>query len=285
MIPVGRLAPGGQWDQNLLDRLFANTLYPTGLDFKRFEGYPNTDGCVLICPGRYWAMRTAEISEALARYRWVLFMRTGDEEDLFDIAKVQHPNIRFWVQTPHVGVDYGAARLFGVGFPPAFNDLPKDPPGTFMDVFLAAQNTHDRRRQCFEAVQRCEGDIAVWETEGFTQGLEPKVYRGSMVAAKVAPAPSGAVSPDSFRLWEALEAHAVPIADDVSPVYDSRGFWDLVCPAPFPVLTDYNDLPGYIADVLQDWPANANRVAAYWIAQKRRYAHWLVEDLKAIGAV
>ena len=53
MIPVGRLAPKDQWDQNMLDLLFDNDLYYTGLTFKRIEGYPHTDGAILIIPGRY----------------------------------------------------------------------------------------------------------------------------------------------------------------------------------------------------------------------------------------
>lgn len=286
MIPVGQLAPGDQWDQNLLDRLFANEIYPTGLEFKRSEGYPNTDGAIMIIPGRYWAGHEREIGTALSRCRWVLAMRTSDEEDLFDIHKVDHPNVQWWVQTPRTDCDYGDARLFGVGFPRHFNNLPADPPEKTLDVFLSAQRTHMRRQQAFDALGDTQPDRYIEATEAFTRGVPPVQYADLMASAKVAPAPSGAESPDSFRLWEALEAHAVPIADDVSPVYDSRGFWEKLYPgAPFPILTDYADLPGYIGDVLKDWPASANRVAAWWIQQKRSMAQWLRDDLETLGAL
>ena len=79
MIHVGRLAPGNQWDQNMLDLLFANQLYPTGLTFKRVEGYPSgVDGCILLIPGRYWVDKANQISEAISRYQWILAMRVGD---------------------------------------------------------------------------------------------------------------------------------------------------------------------------------------------------------------
>ena len=133
-IPVGRLAPTKQWDQNMLDLLFANNLYHTGLNFSRHEGYPTADGAILIIPGRYWHESVNQISEAIAKYRWVLGIRTGDEEDLFDPERVFHRNIKWWVQSPSVGRDYGDARLFGVGFPPHFNDIPFLERGT--GVFL-----------------------------------------------------------------------------------------------------------------------------------------------------
>jgi hypothetical protein len=292
LIHVGRLAPVHQYDQAMLDDLFANRLYPTGIEFDMAEGYPgypDTDGCILLVPGRYHDQHTDQISAAIARYKWVLAMRVGDEEDWFDISKVSHPSIKWWVQTPKVGKDYGDARFIGVGYAPYFRGLHAAPPPKALDVFMSAQNTHVRRNECFDALKGDLPGVAlkfVNATEGFTQGLDPATYVQQMRYTKVAPAPSGAQCPDSFRVWEALESHAIPIADDVSPVYDSRGFWDMLLPgAPFPILTDYSDLPGYINDVLEDWPATANRVAAWWMRQKRQMARDLVSDLRALGAL
>lgn len=285
MIPVGRLAPGNQFDQNMLDQLFANKLYPTGLEFKRIDGYPNTDGCCILIPGRYWHNQTWDISDALASYKWVLAIRTSDEEDLFDVAAVRHPNIRWWVQSPRTDRDYGDARLFGVGYPPYFNQLPPEAPRKSVPLFLSAQNTHDRRNQCFDALEPFQAGY-VQQTEGFTQGLTSSAYVQLMCDARVAPAPAGPACPDTFRLYEALEAHAIPIADDLTPGYDSHGYWKMLFPdAPFPILTDYESLPGYINHALARWPANANRIAAWWMRQKRAMAHWLREDLKALGAL
>lgn len=286
-IPVGRLEPYSQWDQNMLDRLFANTLYPTGLEFDRIDHYPDTEGCVLLIPGQYWVDQVDEVNKALQRYSWLLAIRTGDERDSFDINSIDHPNIRWWVQTPRADRCYGDARLFGVGFAPHFNELPPDPPKKETPVFLAGQNNHARRRQAFSAVAQVEGSVS-FPTQGFTQGMDPADYRSCMLNARVAPAPAGVFSPDSFRLYEALEAHAIPVADDVSPVeaYDSRGYWSAVAQdAPFPVLSDYDNLPGWCQDLQESWPGNANRVTAWWMRQKRRYAHWLVKDLTELGAL
>lgn len=284
MIPVGKLAPVNQWDQTLLDDLFTNRLYPTGLEFSHHEGYPSkVDGCVLLIPGRYWHGHEAEISSALQRFSWVLGVRTGDEEDLFDITKVEHPNCRWWVQTPHTGKDY-EARLIGIGYTPHMRILSGTPPEKNLNVFLSAQNTHQRRKECFTALNRVAGRVE--ETVGFTQGMDPVEYAECMYSAKVAPCPSGAVSPESFRVYEALEAHAIPIADDVSPAYDSAGYWKRMFPdSVFPIITKYSDLPGYIEDQVTAWPASANRVTVWWMREKRRMTHRLLEDLEALGAL
>lgn len=285
-ITVARLSPGDQWDQNMLDRLFANQLYPTGLEFQPHSGYPNNvAGCILIIPGQYWAKRCYEISEAISRYDWVLLIKTGDEANILDPYQIYHRNCRWWVQTPDTRTEYEpGTRFFGVGYPPHFNNL--KPQDRDTDIFLSAQNTHARRNQCFGQVTRARGKKMVQATPGFTKGMDPAEYALWMCAAKVAPAPSGADSPDSFRVYEALEAHAIPIADDISPTYDSAGYWRMLFPdAPFPILNTYEQLPGYIEDQLKAWPANANKITAWWMRQKRNMSRWVREDLEALGAL
>lgn len=275
MIAVGRLAPKDQWDQNMLDRLFANNLYHTGLEFSRHEGYPSkTAGCVIIIPGRYWFERCNEISESLARYDWVLAIRTGDEEDLLDPDRVVHPNIRWWVQSPKPGRDYDGARLFGVGWPPHFNELTAAPAAA--EVFLSAQNTHPARNECFDSLDGVDGHIVA--TDGFTRGMPRDDYVAAMCGTKIAPAPSGPVTADNFRLFEALQAHVVPIAD-------TKDFWNLLFQPAFPIIDTYTQLPGYIKDQLRLWPANTNRITAWWMHTKRQYSRWLIDDLNELGAL
>jgi hypothetical protein len=285
VIPVGWLAPVRCWDQHLLELLLSNRLYPTGLEFNSHQGYPHADGCVLILPARFWVGHYERINAALQRYDWVLMFRASDEEDCFDISLIEHPNLKWWVGYPRG--DYGDARYFGAGFTPHFDDLPTDPPNKTLDVFLSGQRTHTRRQQAFEALEHVQRNQRIEATAGFTQGMEPEEYARCMTITKVAPAPSGVQSPDSFRVFEALQAHAVPVVDDVSPVFDSRGYWNRMFgdEIPFPVFQDYEDLNKLIDAELADWPASANRVAAWWMREKRSLAHRLVDDLRALGAL
>lgn len=257
------LPPGDQWDQTMVGELLATV--DTG------------DGLILVIPGRYWHDRIHEIDDMIASYPWVLAIRTGDEEDLFDITQVAHPNIAWWVQTPRVGRDYGSARLFGVGYTPHLRELPVDPPIKSLDVFLSAQDTHARRHDAFAALEG-RHDCRAIRTAGFTQGLTPADYRAYMVRAKVAPCPPGPATPDTFRVYEALQAHAIPIADNAD-------YWRLLFPAgPFPIVEEWSELPAFIDGVLDDWPRLSNRVIAAWILHKRTMARWLRDDLAALGA-
>lgn len=277
MTPVGRLAPKDQWDQTQLEQHLL-----AGPQFRWVDGFPNTDEpIILIIPGRYWHDRTGDITEALARYPRVTAFRVGDEEDLFDPAAVHHPDIHWWVQTPHPEREYPAGtRFIGVGWTPHFDQLPAEPPAKTLDLFLSGQNTHPRRAAAFAAARDAEfGAKIINETAGFTEGLPPEEYRDHMLAAKLAPCPSGAVSPDSFRVWEALQAHTVPIVDDISPVRPAAGFWNRLLPdAPFSVLVSWPKLHGVGAPILDDWPHAANQVIAWWTRQKHAWRSELVDQ-------
>ena len=280
MIPLFYLPPGDQWDQTMLSRLLEDKLYHHGITFERHDDWPVTDGLVLVIPGRYWHDRTLELNDILTRYRWVLAIRTGDEEDLFDPASISHPHILWWVQTPRVDRDYDDAFLFGVGYSPVFADLPTEPPNPEHDIFLSAQNNHARRTAFFERLEGTELNAWVESTDGFTEGLKPSSYATLMMTAKAAPAPSGPHTPDTFRAYEALEAHTVPIVDDISTHNSHPGYWNTLYPdAPFPILTNLDDLVGYTQDTVADYPRRHNRVTAWWMRQKAAMSSRLWDDI------
>jgi hypothetical protein len=218
----------------------------------------------------------------------VLAMRVGDEEDLFDISRIRHDNIRWWVQTPRTqgdGIRYGNARLFGVGFPPHFNCLPAEAPDKDVDVFLAAQDTHSRRHDAFAAMEAAPPGWECVRTEGFTQGLPQVEYVDRMLRTKLAPAPSGPESPDTFRFYEALEAHAIPVADLRCPSYAGyHNYWAELYPwKPFPALYDWARLGGCAKEWLDEWPATGNRVTAWWMEYKRGMARNLAADVAQLS--
>ena len=271
----------------MVSDLLKGRLYHHGITFADHIDPPNTDGLVLVIPGRYWYDRTAELTESLKRFRWVLAIRTGDEEDLLDPTLVVHPNIRWWVQTPRADRDYGDARLFGVGYSPAFRALVDQPSAPVMerDAFLSAQDNHARRGDFFARLQAAELITGLIQpTSGFTEGMEPWDYVSAMTTSKAALAPSGPYTPDTFRAYEALESHTVPVVDDVSTHNPDPGYWRKLFPdAPFPIVTDLDDLVGYTLDVVDDYPRIHNRVAAWWMRRKADLSLCLRDDLESLG--
>ena len=131
--------------------------------------------------------------------------------------------MRLWVMSPRKNRGYPeGTRLLGSGFPPQARPLLKQYKQQAIerpiDYFFAGQVTHERRIRMVAAVhawkeqdKQTRGEI--YASPGFTQGLVPEVYYEKLASAKVAFAPSGPVTPDTFRLFEALEAGCIPIAD------------------------------------------------------------------------
>lgn len=270
-----------------------------GLDWKPYQNiYYNivddftqikSEGFVYIVHGAN--TKVQDVNKKIAKFKWVLLILVSDEENLFEIDKLDHPNLKIWVQTPRAGKDYGSARFFGVGYGFASkyrHKLGKRYLSKPVDVFISGQNTHPRRKTIFEQLNRYQvnslsDNVEIFETEGFTQGMEPESYYVHMASTKIAPAPSGIVSPDSFRLYEALELGAIPIADDLSPRYDSKGYWSRIFPdAPFPILQD-DDIASLIDQSLENYQEKANKVFAWWIAQKRRQTHELTGDILGLS--
>lgn len=264
----------GYWDQALLSDIFS---------YGPLKNLEANNGAVVAIPGPYQAGYISKINEYLGQYKWVLLFITSDEEGKFPIEKIDHPNIRIWVQYPKQKKHdkYGKLPL-GYTSETRKNLVYTD---KTLDLFYSGQRTHKRREECSDALFVTKKKIRnqlVLDTEGFSQGLKPVEYMANMSNAKVAPAPSGPISADSFRCYEALEAGAVPIADQISLAGDHDYFNYLFESVPFPTIKDYHDLPGYIDDALKAWPENALNIQAWWIKKKRDLMWSFHKDIREL---
>lgn len=284
----------GYWDQSMVEALTHGELGRTANTFEHFDGWPQAvlDGAVVVLPARYHVDDADRLNDDLARLQWCVLFLTSDEESLFPWRKIHHPNLRLWIMTPRPGVhDPHDARFIGEGWSPevraALQKLPF--PEKQLDWAFAGQVTHGQRLQLAEHLRRLPNGRLV-ETAGFTQGLDRAGYAALLADAKVAPAPSGPATPDSFRLYEALEAGCLPIVHERCPGYDDEDYWDLLLgddpllDGPFAVTDTWSGV-GLMIDPLVStgWPANANRTQARWMAYKRRLQVALDADLAAVG--
>ena len=193
-------------------------------------------------------------------------------------------------ETP--GVDRALGSGYSPGFPARVDPYRLRTPGR-LDVFFCGQDTHERRHAAVNAARAAAPadrrlvrptDAFLADGSGDRGGLDAESYALAMSETKVAPCPSGPASPDSFRLYEALEAGAVPVADGSTPTGPVTGYWTSVFGElpPFPVLDDWDELAEHVDRVRRTWPVEATRVHAWWLQWKRRLAHDLhraVSDL------
>lgn len=284
--------PRGYWDMGMIEDIFSKKMWQpaNGFDYRVREAtgvLPKTKGAVIVFPARAQVDYINDLNAQLKRLKWVVLILTGDEESVFPVEQIKHNNIRIWVQEPRKG-RHDKHRKLGTGYSTEVGkvdvaeQIDKD-----LDYFFSGQVTHKRRTDMIEQLDNMTGGEYL-ATEGFTQGFEPAEYFKLMQRAKTAPAPSGPETPNSFRLFEALEAGAVPIADTrviKQDFPDDYWTWFFDEEPPFPVLTEYEQLPGYIADSIRDYPRLNNRVVSWWIKYKRSLCYTLVDDLNAVGAI
>lgn len=263
------------WDYGILDLLN----YPSE-DVRKL---PKTDTAIVVLPARHHAGYEDAVNHQLKRINKVVLFLMGDEEADFDVSKIDHGDIQIWVQNPHPGI-HDQYHKIGTGYTPQSQTiLPTLKPKKTRTVFFAGQITHQRREELQRVLEHYKkysgGDVSSVYTEGFTQGLKPDDYYKGMAGAIVAPAPSGAVIPDSFRLFEALESMAIPIADEKCADGSTMDYWDWLFneAVPFPKVIDWDRLPTIVAEILADYPRNLHHQTAWWLQKKREFK-WKVRE-------
>lgn len=284
--------PGGMWDQHQLHELLAEH-DPVDIFLDHFKVPDSVTSAVVVVPGRFAYDHTEDVQWLINQLDRALVVVTSDEESLFEYEHLTHPDMRLWVQTPRPG--RGPADLYlGCGPPPdtrrvladldrvyaATSDEPACQERAFGWVF-DGQINHPGRTAMKAATAALDGPLArdrnLWTvTPGFTQGYTPDTYLGRLSMSRVALCPAGPYTPDSFRVWEALSAHTLPLAAAGAPNGpDGGGYWQLLLGGdpPFPLIDDWDHLPGHLTEALDGWPANLNQVTAWWLTYRQQLRH------------
>lgn len=110
------------------------------------------------------------------------------------------------------------------------------------------------RQEMIEVIRSAGLPCAVIDTGRFAGGFGPVEYAAHLGRARFAPVPAGN-SPETIRLYDALEQGAVPIMvrADFAVAPDALG---ALGPVPFPLIDSWRDLPSVLAPYRdQDDPA------------------------------
>lgn len=294
------------WDMAMIKDMLSGKMWQPalGYEFEYLESYDllplpqYNNGAVVVIPARQNHGFETEVNKFINLLDWCVILLCGDEAREFDTSKLTHPNKKVWLMqpTPLDQADY----YMGSGYTPHLKQTPTEYKGTAekaylnkeLDWYFAGQNNHIRRSLAANVLRKMlnRDDIKgnLLETDGFTHGVAREIYSLNVFAAKAIPSPSGIESPDSFRVYEALEAGAVPIADDISKQWPEPGYWAKAFndePLPFKVLTDYENLEGYICDIVRDYPRMQNTTFAWWQNYKRKMVYKLQEHVNEISGL
>lgn len=270
------------WDQAIVLDLLARSRHNL-VEHDNIDAVPAGDGAVVCVPARFQDGDATLLNKALAPLPWVVLILTSDEEASFPYEDLDHPNLTAWVQYPRPSRHDNARRL-PLG---STTDTPgldqHDGEDRPLDWFFAGQITHHRRVDAARGIVGHENGLLLASSR-FAGGFDQATYLQHLASSKVVLAPSGPVSPDSFRLWEALEAVALPIVDARASHYDpDEPYWPWLLEEdlPFPVIEDWDTVGDVVDDALLGWPANAVRASAWWQQTKRRLAAQIDRDITA----
>lgn len=230
---------------------------------------------VVVIPGAYQADSYTELNRELAKYEKICVFITSDEENKFDGSKLFHPDMILYSQ-------YGGyGHPFPLGYAPGTREHLRKigPQVKDLDSVFMGQVTHWRRKELAKYIEHLPNSYFLG-TDGFSKGYSRNLYLEMLSRGKVAPCPTGAVHVDSFRLYEALEAGCVPIADSISPLKSSsdRFFERLFRDLPFPLYADISKVPGMVR-AISNIPDAGNKVMAWWINKKYQIKAQLKHDL------
>lgn len=254
----------GYWDYALLEDLL------DGFEREEVRSLPECDTCGVVIPGRSHAKLIDEVNRELAKVEKVVLFIMGDEESDFPVEEIDHKNITIWIQNPIPG-RHDKYRKIGCGYTPHVGTYRSEVPTKSLKFFFAGQVTHSRRTAMFEMLKGKKEGL-VKGTPGFTQGYSTDEYCQHLSQAKTVPCPSGPETPDTFRLYEALELGSVPIADEATPRYEVPGYWNWLFgePVPFPTYISFKELLRSVNITSGLYPSLNNQVQAWWYRKKQQ---------------
>lgn len=269
----------GYWCYGHLEYIFRNL--PQTDDITSVN---DDDPVIVVVPAEYNVAHVDQINDDLHRFDWVTLILASDENGLFPVEEL-NPVDQLWVMTPHFERhEYPSGTNFmGEYAPPQhrkylsrfFHYEPQH------DCSFSGQITHQRRQELAQAF-----DGSGWfinKTAGFTQGLPHEDYYRLIADTKVTPGPSGPVTPDSFRVFETLEAGNVPVLDNRCPLEQpcSR-YWDEIFGQqhPIPHANDWTvDLKPAVQDIVDNWPTSRNLVYSWYQQHKRELEHRILSPI------
>lgn len=286
----------GYWDQAFLEDVVAGVVWHAPMVVHHaytVAEVPPGAAVLLVVPARHHADpdSVAELVRAVLALQNVVVVLTGDEDHVFPVREFNERALAtVWVQNPSLDVARSSWRVLGCGYTTHVRTAVlaasvEHVSNRDLKWAYLGQTTTPRREQLRDVLDGMEafspGSGRAVHSPGFTRGISREDYAATMLRARVAPAPAGPGCPDTFRLFEALEAGCVPVGDEWTKHETLTGYFEAMFgeAPPFPIVEDWAGLEPIVSDVSRHWPWRAARVLSWWGRYKHRTAKRLLVDL------
>jgi hypothetical protein len=276
-----------RWDEMFVEDLVGGAqkrpaTLPGDVEHIRYmDSHPGDSGpTMFVLPGGNHVDDVDLVNAVLADFGEVILFITSDEGSNFPVEKLNHPNLRLWIQVPRPEIDYPVGtQFFGEGSGRAWRSA--TPCEKVYRAMFSGQENHERRSDVLANTARVSNSF-VRGTKGFSQGLERAEFLRTMGQAWWAPAPAGQDTQDSFRFFEALEMGTIPIPDALRADGAGEGYWNMVAPG-FPIspIKDWRQLPSLIDSAEQFMTAAEIELSTHnwWHMRRRDLARTLASQL------
>lgn len=236
----------------------------------RVNNLPTEDRAFVIIAGAENFGYEDSLSAELRKIDYVILFITSDESGQMDVDKIDHPNIKIWVQSAYP--KHHKYFRMPIGAPGHMRGNVPEYSEKKYDAFFAGQVTHERRVDLARNIVNINNSVHNF-TQGFMQGFPLEEYYFLLAQSKFVPAPAGNVTIDSFRLYEAIEMLCIPIGDTKDSQGRKFNFWEFTFgDVPFPKTSKWTTLKKIIDDSSDDYEQKMHNVVSWWIKWKRDFA-------------
>lgn len=283
-------------DQIMFNDLFKfNGEYEIQPSFKEYDGFNDFyNSAKIIQSGSLGAIVMMalednkdyidQLNKDISNLSWCLVILTQNEYGSKAYQDIRHPNMKLWLQTP--AQDDVADKFIPLGYPSIVKDhMNAFPDERKYDWFFSGQISHQRRKECAKAVEGMPNGIFIG-TEGFNEGLDYYDYINYMINSKIVICPAGPETPDTFRVYEALEAGCIPIID----IQDGHGkyrkdFWIKIFGEDFPIaqVNVWDSIDDVIEMELNNYSYRSGQINMWWRKYKRQLSDNIFDTVHELG--
>jgi len=239
----------GMWDQNLFELAFEG--------YNHSEKITDQEEAIVIVPGAY--QDVDKINREITKLTKCVVIITSDEENKFEINRLDHPEMKVFTTYPNQPPSEYYNWL-PIWYPPHANNV--SPLEKTIDWLFLGQINHQKRKEMRDEVYSIPKGM-IYDTGGFSRGLERSEYLSLMSRSKVVLCPRGNVSLDSFRIYEALECGSIPIAE-------GRTFWtNMFGECQFPVVDNRSEWNTHLRNSIEIYDHLSPKISEWWKQTKK----------------